>query len=89
MKVLYEKAFLKDIDKLKDQKVSDNLAQVLREIKEAKDLSLLRDIKKLKGHPSAFRIRVGEYRLGFFLENEQIILARFLSRKDIYKRFPK
>ena len=89
MRVLYEKAFLKDIKKLRDQKVSDNLVQVLEEIKKANDLSLLGDIKKLKGHPSAFRIRIGDYRLGFFLENDHVVLTRFLNRRDIYKFFPK
>ena len=89
MKILYEKAFLKDIQKLRDHKVSDQLTQVLEEIKETNDLSLLGNIKKLKGHPLAFRIRVGYYRLGFFLENDHVILTRFLNRRNIYKVFPK
>ncbi len=89
MKVLYEKAFWRDIKKLRDQNVLDNLALVLEEIKKATDLPVLGDIKKLKGHPSAFRIKVDDYRLGFFLENDQVILTRFLNRKDIYKFFPK
>ena len=89
MKVLYEKAFLKDIQKLSDHKVSDRLTQVLEEIKETNDLSLLGNIKKLKGHPSAFRIRVSDYRLGFFLENDHVILTHFLYRRNIYKVFPK
>jgi mRNA interferase RelE/StbE len=89
MKVIYEKAFWRDIKKLRDQNVLDNLALVLEKIKKATDLSVLGDIKKLKGHPSAFRIKVDDYRLGFFLENDQVILTRFLNRKDIYKFFPK
>jgi mRNA interferase RelE/StbE len=89
MKVLYEKAFWRDIKKLRDQNVSDHLALVLEEIKKATDLSVLGEIKKLKGHPSAFRIKVDDYRLGFFLEDDQVILTRFLNRKDIYKFFPK
>jgi mRNA interferase RelE/StbE len=89
MKVLYEKAFWRDIKKLRDQNVLDNLALVIEKIKNATDLSVLGDIKKLKGHPSAFRIKVDDYRLGFFLENDQVILTRFLNRKDIYKFFPK
>jgi len=89
MKVLYEKAFWRDINKLRDQNVSDHLALVLEEIKKATDLSVLGEIKKLKGHPSAFRIKVDDYRLGFFLEDDQVILTRFLNRKDIYKFFPK
>jgi mRNA interferase RelE/StbE len=89
MKVLYEKAFLKDIQELRDHKVSDRLTQVLEEIKETNDLSLLGNIKKLKGHPSAFRIKVGDYRVGFFLEHDHVILTRFLNRRNIYKVFPK
>jgi mRNA interferase RelE/StbE len=89
MKVLYEKAFWRDIKKLRDQNVLDNLALVIEKIKKATDLSVLGDIKKLKGHPSAFRMKVDDYRLGFFLENDQVILTRFLNRKDIYKFFPK
>lgn len=46
------------------------------------------NIKKLKGHKSAYRIRIGDYRLGFFFENTTIIFARFVHRKDIYKIFP-
>jgi len=46
------------------------------------------NIKKLKGHKSAYRVRMGDYRLGFFFENSTILLARFLHRKDIYRIFP-
>ena len=48
----------------------------------------LPNVKKLKGHKSACRIRVGDYRLGFFYENATISIARFVHRKDIYKIFP-
>ena len=35
-----------------------------------------------------FRLRIAGYRLGFKLDNETIILLRFMDRKDIYKYFP-
>ena len=88
MKILYEKSFLKDIKKIRDQRVSDTLVKVIEEIKKSVDLSRIGDIKKLKGHSAAFRIKIGDYRLGFFYENDHIILVRFLNRKDIYKYFP-
>ena len=44
--------------------------------------------KKLKAHKSAYRTRIGDYRLGFFYENTTITIARFVHRKDIYKIFP-
>ena len=51
-------------------------------------LSKIPNTKKLQGHKTAYRTRIGNYRLGFFFEDEVIILARFIHRKDIYKLFP-
>jgi mRNA-degrading endonuclease RelE of RelBE toxin-antitoxin system len=51
-------------------------------------LEKIPNTKKLKGHKSAYRTRIGDYRLGFFFESSVIILARFVNRKDIYKIFP-
>jgi mRNA interferase RelE/StbE len=87
MKALYEKSFLKDIKKVRNQKILDALDRTITDIKAAESLNLIPKIKKLRGHHSAYRIRFGEYRLGFFLENETIIFSRFLNRKDVYNRF--
>ncbi len=46
------------------------------------------NLKKLKGHPCAYRIKLGNYRLGLFLETDTMILVRLQHRKDIYKKFP-
>lgn len=45
-------------------------------------------IKKLKGHKNCFRIRIGEYRIGLYLDGKIIEFVRFLNRKEIYKYFP-
>jgi mRNA interferase RelE/StbE len=42
----------------------------------------------MSGHPEAYRIRIGDYRLGFYYTENQIEIARFLKRNDIYKVFP-
>lgn len=51
-------------------------------------LSKIPNTKKLQGHKTAYRTRIGNYRLGFFFEDETIFLARCVDRKDIYKLFP-
>ena len=51
-------------------------------------LSKIPGTKKLQGNKTAYRTTVGDYRRGFFFENETIILARFVDRIDIYKLFP-
>ncbi len=88
MKILYEKSLWRDIKKVKDQKLLDNLTIAIEEIKSSDKLFSLTNIKKLKGHPAAFRIKIGDFRLGFFYEDNTAILTRFLNRKDIYKFFP-
>ena len=88
MKVLYEKSFLKDITKIKDKKVLNRISDTIGMVKTMRDLKTLPNVKKINGHPSAFRIRIGDYRLGFFYENETVIFPRFLNRKNIYNYFP-
>jgi mRNA-degrading endonuclease RelE of RelBE toxin-antitoxin system len=46
------------------------------------------NLKKLKGHLTAYRIRSGDYRIGIFIENKVVIFACFAHRKDIYNEFP-
>jgi mRNA-degrading endonuclease RelE of RelBE toxin-antitoxin system len=45
-------------------------------------------IKPLKNAKNAFRIRVGEYRIGLKKEEDVIEVMRVLHRKDIYRFFP-
>ncbi|MBP1468695.1 type II toxin-antitoxin system RelE/ParE family toxin [Candidatus Chloroploca sp. M-50] len=35
-----------------------------------------------------YRIRIGDYRLGLFVEDDTITVVRFLHRRDIYRYFP-
>ena len=49
--------------------------------------STIRDIphlKKLKEHLSAYRIKLGNYRIGLFIEEDSVLFAAFEHHKDIY-----
>ncbi|WP_424583806.1 type II toxin-antitoxin system RelE family toxin [Tunicatimonas sp.] len=89
MKVRYEESFLKDLRKLKDERVKQKVRSIITNIKSASDLESLSGVKKLKSDRNAYRIRIGDYRLGFYLENDTVDFARFTNRKNIYKKFPK
>jgi mRNA interferase RelE/StbE len=54
----------------------------------AAKLSDLRNIKKMMAKGNYYRMRFGNYRLGFKVETNTIILLRFMHRKDIYSYFP-
>ncbi len=88
MRVEFLKKFSKDLDEVKVKSVKQSLIRLIETIESIESIEKLGNTKKLKGHKSAYRIRIGEYRLGFFFENSTILLARFLHRKDIYKIFP-
>ena len=88
MKIEFLKRFSKDIDDITAKSVRSALKRLIELVETADALSNIPNTKKLQGHKTAYRTRVGDYRLGFFYENETIILARFVNRKDIYKLFP-
>jgi mRNA-degrading endonuclease RelE of RelBE toxin-antitoxin system len=88
MKVEFLKKFSKDIDDLKLKSVKRTLILLIENMEAVDSLDKIPNVKKLKIHKTAYRARVGDYRLGFFFENSTILLARFVHRKDIYKVFP-
>jgi mRNA interferase RelE/StbE len=88
MKVEFLKEFSKDIDAIPIKSIKLSLKRVIELMEAADTLSKIPNTKKLQGYKTAYRTRIGDYRLGFFFENEMISLARFVNRKDIYKLFP-
>ena len=88
MELIYLNSFLKDLKKVKNKKLLQKVKAVLLELKSAKDLGSISNSKKLSGHPFAYRIRIGDYRLGLFYSEEKLTIARFVKRNDIYKLFP-
>ena len=88
MKVEYLKKFSKDLDDLSLKSVKRSVIRLIEFMEAVDTLENIPNTKKLKGHKTAYRTRVGDYRIGFFFENSTILLARFVHRKDIYKIFP-
>ena len=88
MIVHFEKSFLKDIKKLNDTIIASKLKTIIKKFEEIDSMNNLQNIKKLKGHSLYYRLKIGNYRLGFKVEGNQIEIIRFLHRKDIYRLFP-
>ena len=88
MKVEFLEAFTKDIDRLHERGVKKTIVGILANCERASSLKDIPNVKKLKGYKNAYRIRLGEYRLGFYFENGVIEFARLLNRKEIYRSFP-
>jgi mRNA interferase RelE/StbE len=80
--------FNKDLNKLKDNDVRASLLKTIENVESADNVTSIPNLKKLKGHKSAFRIKLGDYRIGIFVEGNVVEMARIVHRKDIYMVFP-
>lgn len=89
MEVEYLPSFIKDLKSLQSSPSYQRLkALTFDEIPTYDSLDTIRNLKKLKNEDSAYRIRVGDYRIGFFFEDETLTFARVRHRKEIYRVFP-
>lgn len=88
MQVEFLSKFSADLDKLNQKAVKANVLRLILLVESAASLKELPNLKKLAGFKSAYRIRIGDYRVGFFYENNKVVFARVVHRKDIYKVFP-
>ena len=80
--------FLKDLRRIGDRKTLQRILAVVEEVESAISLVEVRNLKKLKGRPSHFRIRVGDYRIGLQLDGRMVVFMRCLPRKEVYRSFP-
>ena len=87
MNIEIRRSFEKDALKLSSS-AQTQLSKVVDILSQVEQLSELTSCKKLRGFKNAYRIRMGEYRIGFIFENRAIELVRVLGRKEIYKYFP-
>jgi mRNA interferase RelE/StbE len=88
MKVEFLAKFSKDLDKIYMSSVKNAIARAIVEAESAHSIHDIKNVKKLKGFKVAYRIRIGDYRIGFYYENNIVQFARVVHRKDIYKVFP-
>ncbi len=88
MQVEFRKTFKQDLKSLKDGKVLKRIQQVVEEVEGAKSLLEIRNIKVLQGYEGFYRIRVGDYRIGLFVDNGIVAFVRILHRKEVYRFFP-
>jgi mRNA interferase RelE/StbE len=88
MNVKFESRFEKDLKLVKDRNLLSRLKQIILTCKQAESFGKINNLKKMQGYDSFYRIRLGDYRVGIEVLENEIIFVRFLHRKDIYKFFP-
>ncbi len=88
MNIEFKKSFLKELKKLKNKSLKANVAECILQVESAKNLSQIKNLKKLTGYDVYYRIRVGDYRIGIKIEKDVVFFVVFEHRKSIYQGFP-
>lgn len=89
MKILYSKAFGKDLETIThNPRIKKRLLELIKKLGASGSFDELHGVKKLEGYEDYYRMRIGDYRLGIKSSGNTVELIRFLHRKDIYRRFP-
>jgi mRNA interferase RelE/StbE len=89
MNVEFDRSFEKALQKLNNHSVLRKIKSIIIQLETASSLNQIKNIKKMQGFKSYYRIKFGDYRLGLELtDTNSITLITVAHRKDIYKVFP-
>ena len=90
MTVEFDRSFLKSLSNIKDKSILKRIKNIILRLENSDNLKDVRNIRKLTGFKTYYRIRIGDYRLGFeSIDENTIRLLIVAHRKDIYRNFPK
>jgi mRNA interferase RelE/StbE len=81
-------SFLRDVRKVRDAKVRDQVAQAIKAAENAVTPDDLSQFKWLTGYPSYGRMRVRDWRLGVVVKGDALTFVRCLHRREVYRYFP-
>jgi mRNA interferase RelE/StbE len=87
MIVIASKGFVKQLRAVPDD-IQKRANDVYKKLHDCKKLSDVPSLEKLAGHKNYYRIRIGNYRLGFELIEDRIELLAIMHRKEVYRFFP-
>ncbi len=80
--------FRKSLRKLNNKEVNERVLEAIENIEIAQNVTEIRGLKKLKGYQTAYRIRIGDYRIGLHIFGDTVHFTRVANRKNIYDEFP-
>jgi mRNA-degrading endonuclease RelE of RelBE toxin-antitoxin system len=76
LKAEYLPTFLKDLKNLHGSDAYRRIHSLaFVEIDTITTLTEIPNLKRLRGSPDAFRIRIGDYRVGIFVRNDVVVFA--------------
>lgn len=88
MELKFKGQFNRDID-ISNRPLLEKIKEAIENVKDARNISQIRNLKKLRSYQTHYRIRVAQdYRIGIIIRNNTVWFARFGHRNIFYTKFP-
>jgi len=84
----FRESFDKDLSAVTDAGLRRRVQKMIEQVEAARTLHEIPNLKRLEAKGKYFRIRLGDYRIGFVFEQSAITFVRCLHRREIYRYFP-
>ena len=89
MIVLHSDLFCDDFVRIRDRNIIRRANSAIDKLETARSLREVANIKSMQGHLGFYRIRFGDFRIGFQLIDETtIVLLAIEHRSVFYRDFP-
>ena len=73
---------------INDAALLQRIRKVIERVEAAQTFKQIPNFKRLEATGKYYRIRVGDYRVGFVFERGTVTFVRCLHRKEIFRYFP-
>jgi len=84
----FRESFDADLFAITDAALLRRIKKVIEQVEAARNFQHVPNLKRLDAKGKYYRIRVGDYRVGFVFEHGAVTFVRCLNRKEIYRYFP-
>lgn len=88
MKTAFRNSFLRDVKKITQKAVRNKVDRAIELVEQAESIEEISNLKMLAGAENCYRIRIGRFRIGVFIEGDTVEFVRCLHRRELYRHFP-
>ena len=88
MNTRFRASFDADLAAIADAGRLRRIKRLIEQVEAAQSFQEIPNLKRLDAKGKYYRIRAGDYRVGFVFEHGAVTFVRCLHRKEIYRYFP-
>ena len=88
MNTAFRESFDADLAAITNAALLRRIRKIVERVEDAQSFQQIPNLKRLEATDKYYRIRVGDYRIGFVFQRGTVTFVRCLNRKEIYRYFP-